>query len=98
MWGVFFFPLSSPPEPPKPALQHASTTTAPAQAQSLTPSLAGVFLDAAFTPNSAPTPSGPDPLPAANLFDDTFGSSFLAPPTNTVNGYSTMSNKQISFK
>ncbi|XP_047007771.1 disabled homolog 2 isoform X2 [Ictalurus punctatus] len=70
-------------EPPKPALQHASTTTAPAQAQSLTPSLAGVFLDAAFTPNSAPTPSGPDPLPAANLFDDTFGSSFLAPPTNT---------------
>ncbi|KAF4073124.1 hypothetical protein AMELA_G00255280 [Ameiurus melas] len=31
----------------------------------------------------APTPSGPDPLPAANLFDDTFGSSFLAPPTTT---------------
>ncbi|XP_047664988.1 disabled homolog 2 isoform X2 [Tachysurus fulvidraco] len=66
-------------EPSKPALQ-ASTTATPASVLSLTPS-SGVLLDAAFMPNPAPYPSGPDPLPAAGLFDDPFGSSFLAPPT-----------------
>ncbi|XP_058239135.1 disabled homolog 2 isoform X1 [Hemibagrus wyckioides] len=69
-------------EPLNPALR-ASTTTAIALAPTLTPSSAGVLLDAAFTPNPAPSPLGPDPLPAADLFDDTFGSSFLAPPTTT---------------
>ncbi|KAK2816424.1 hypothetical protein Q7C36_022695 [Tachysurus vachellii] len=64
----------------KPALQ-ASTTATPASALSLTPSSEGVLLDAAFMPNPAPNPSGPDPLPAAGFFDDPFGSSFLAPPT-----------------
>ncbi|KAK3509447.1 hypothetical protein QTP70_035095, partial [Hemibagrus guttatus] len=78
-------------ESPNPALQ-ASTTTTPALAPSLTPSSAGVLLDAAFTPNPAPSLLGSDPLPAVDLFDDTFGSSFLAPPTTTVNGYSAMLN------
>ncbi|XP_060769319.1 disabled homolog 2 isoform X2 [Neoarius graeffei] len=66
-------------EPPKPPVQQASTTTAPG----LTPSSAGVLLDAAFTQNPVPIPSGPDPLPAASLFDDSFGSSHLALPATT---------------
>lgn len=70
-------------EPPNPALQQVSTT-APAVAPSVTPSSTEVLLDAAFAPNPAPIPSGPDPLAAADLFDDTFGSSFLAPPVTTV--------------
>lgn len=70
-------------EPSKPALQQASAITAPALAQSFAPSLTGVLLDAAFTP--APIQLGQDPLPTADLFDDTFGSSLLAPPATTVN-------------
>ncbi|XP_034156540.2 disabled homolog 2 isoform X3 [Pangasianodon hypophthalmus] len=82
---------AKPIELPKPAVQQASTITAPALAPSLTPSSAGELLDAAFTPNPASIPSGPDPLPAASLFDDTFGSSFLAPPA-TTSGPATQTN------
>ncbi|XP_053341640.1 disabled homolog 2 isoform X1 [Clarias gariepinus] len=77
-------------EAPKPALQQAFTPIASALAPSVTPSSAEVLLDAAFTANPAPIPAGPDP-PVADLFDDTFGSSFLAPPA-TMGGSASQTN------
>lgn len=67
-------------DPPKAGLQPASTPTDP-----VVTTATGSLLDAAFTPNPALIPSGPDPLPAADLFDATFGSGFLGPPATTVN-------------
>ncbi|KAF7688738.1 disabled homolog 2 isoform X2 [Silurus meridionalis] len=70
-------------EPPVPVLQQASTATRRVLAPSLNHSSTGLNLDAAFTPNPVPIPSDSDPLPVARLFDDAFGSSFVAPLTTS---------------
>lgn len=75
-------------EPSKPALQTISAAAAPAQV----PGLAGGLLDAAFAPNPAPAQSGPVPTTAANIFDDTFGSSPFGAPSTTMTSPPTQTN------
>ncbi|WP_411024079.1 hypothetical protein, partial [Salmonella sp. s58079] len=68
---------------PVPVLQQASTAARPALAPGLNHSSTELNLDAAFTPNPVPILSDSDPLPVARLFDDSFGSSFVAPLTTS---------------